>query len=87
MKPCAVVGVGTMHPARPTYLDVESAAEYLGGLKRATLDRWRTVGGGPVFYKLGGRVMYRLEDLEDFVRARRRTSTSDPGPGGTSEVG
>jgi hypothetical protein len=31
-----------------------------------TLERWRCFGGGPRFMKLGGRVAYRLEDVEAF---------------------
>jgi len=59
-------------------------AAYLGGLKKATLERWRSAGGGPVFYKLGGRCFYRKEDLDVYARSRRRWSTSDLG-GGSSE--
>jgi hypothetical protein len=31
-----------------------------------TLERWRFTGEGPQFIKLGGRVVYRLEDIEAF---------------------
>ena len=31
-----------------------------------TLERWRFTGEGPQFIKLGGRVVYRLEDIEVF---------------------
>ena len=31
-----------------------------------TLERWRYVGDGPSFIKLGGRVIYRIEDVEAF---------------------
>ena len=31
-----------------------------------TLERWRWLGQGPRFMKLGGRVAYRLEDIEAF---------------------
>jgi hypothetical protein len=41
----------------------------------------RTRGGGPVFVKLGRRVVYRREDLDHWLEERRRTSTSDPGLG------
>jgi hypothetical protein len=33
------------------------------GVSEATLERWRPEGIGPVFLKLQGRVMYRLEDV------------------------
>lgn len=62
------------------FLTTEAAASYLGGLAKATLERWRSCGGGPVFYKIGGRCFYRREDLDAYAQSRRRRSTSDPGP-------
>ena len=41
-----------------------------------TLERWRSIGEGPAFLKIGGRVMYRLEDVEAFEQARRCESTA-----------
>ena len=35
-----------------------------------TLERWRFTGEGPQFIKLGGRVVYRLEDIEASKSAR-----------------
>lgn len=35
-------------------------------VSEATLERWRSEGIGPVFLKLQGRVLYRLEDVEAF---------------------
>ena len=52
-----------------------SAASYLG-ISRRTLEKWRVVGGGPPFAKLGGVVVYDERDLEEFVRERLRSSTS-----------
>ncbi len=43
------------------------------------LQAWRSRGGGPPFIKLGRGVRYRLEDLEAFVTASRKASTSDNG--------
>lgn len=54
----------------------EKAAEYLG-LRDTTLEAWRCRGGGPVFLKLGKAVRYRKEDLDKFLDARARTSTSE----------
>ncbi len=34
-----------------------------------TLERWRWTGDGPRFLKIGGRVIYRIEDVESFKRA------------------
>ena len=62
-------------------LSTPAAAEYLG-LSPATLETMRSRGGGPPFVKLGRRVVYQREDLDSWVSARRRKSTSDPGPEG-----
>lgn len=61
-------------------LVTEHAAAELLGLSVRTLQKWRLRGGGPAFLKLGHAVRYDLEDVERFVRERRRCSTSDPGP-------
>lgn len=42
----------------------------------ATLERWRTAGIGPVFLKLQGRVLYRIEDIESYEAQCLRKSTS-----------
>ena len=44
----------------------------------ATLERWRTAGIGPVFLKLQGRVLYRIEDIEAYEAQCLRKSTSQP---------
>lgn len=46
-------------------------------ISHRTLERWRWTGEGPRFVKLGGRVVYRLEDVEAFERAQMRASTAD----------
>jgi predicted site-specific integrase-resolvase len=40
-----------------------------------TLERWRWLGQGPRFMKLGGRVAYRLEDIEAFEAEQLRQIT------------
>ncbi|MFL1462555.1 helix-turn-helix transcriptional regulator [Roseococcus sp. DSY-14] len=47
-------------------------------LSPRTLERWRWLGQGPAFLKLGGRVAYRLEDIEAFEAAQTRDATSSP---------
>lgn len=37
-----------------------------------TLERWRYLNQGPAFLKLGGRILYRLEDVEAFEAAQAR---------------
>ena len=46
-------------------------------VSEATLERWRTEGIGPVFLKLQGRVLYRVEDVEPFEADSLRKSTSE----------
>ena len=47
------------------------------GVSEASLERWRSAGIGPVFLKIQGRVLYRLEDVETYEAACLRTSTSE----------
>ena len=44
-------------------------------LSEATLERWRTESGGPLYLKLGNQVRYRLQDVEAFEEAALRGST------------
>lgn len=37
-----------------------------------TLERWRWQGEGPRFLKIGGRVVYRLQDVEAFEAEKLR---------------
>ena len=46
-------------------------------LSETSLERWRTEGIGPVFMKLQGRVLYRVEDVESFETDSLRKSTSE----------
>ena len=48
-------------------------------VKVATLRRWRWAGKGPRFLKIGGAVRYDPADLQAFIEAGRRRSTSDDG--------
>jgi hypothetical protein len=77
----ASAGDGKPKPLNPDPLLTETeAAKYLGYQHR-TLAGWRYRGGGPVFIATSKTsVRYRLSDLEAWIAARRRRSTSDPGP-------
>jgi predicted DNA-binding transcriptional regulator AlpA len=37
------------------------------GIKAATLRRWRLVGKGPIFRKLGGAVRYEVSAIEAWI--------------------
>ena len=54
------------------------AARHLG-LSESTLNKLRLTGGGPIFIKLGRRILYDFKDLEDWLNRHRRTSTGDQG--------
>jgi predicted DNA-binding transcriptional regulator AlpA len=45
------------------------------GISHRTLERWRWTGEGPKFVKLGGRVVYRLSDIEEYEQTMLRTCT------------
>jgi len=60
-------------------LRAEAAARYVG-LAPSTLAKMRVRGDGPPFSKAGPRVVvYDLHDLEEWLRATRRTATRRPG--------
>jgi hypothetical protein len=40
-----------------------------------TLERWRWMNEGPPYLKIGGRVVYRVADVEAFEAGRLRAST------------
>ena len=44
-----------------------------------TLERWRWLGQGPAFLKIGGRVVYRLADIEAYEAAQAH-SFAPPSP-------
>jgi hypothetical protein len=44
-----------------------------------TLERWRWLGKGPPYLKIGGRVAYRLCDVEAFEAAHIRTISGSTG--------
>ena len=47
-----------------------------------TLERWRWIGEGPRYLKLGGRVAYRLSDIEAYEAGQLRLAEpkSRPSP-------
>ena len=61
----------------------KSAAAYVSDpdspLSPRTLEKWRIVGGGPAFIRVGGRVFYSRRDLDQWLVSCRRRSTSDQG--------
>ena len=60
------------------HLDQTDLAERWN-ISARTLERWRWIGEGPRFVKLGGRVRYRLEDVEAYEAQQVRASTAETG--------
>ena len=46
------------------------------GISHRTLERWRWTGEGPKFLKVGGRVVYRLSDVEEYERSITSSASS-----------
>lgn len=67
-------------PTVPRFLKTPDAAVHLG-LSARTLEKHRCYGTGPTYHKLGGRIVYAIDDLNAWAEIGRRHSTSDPGEG------
>ena len=63
-------------PIASARLPGAAAAAYTG-MAASTLNKLRVFGGGPVFIKIGRRVLYDTTDLNTWLTANRRISTSD----------
>ncbi|NGZ05128.1 MAG: helix-turn-helix domain-containing protein [Magnetococcales bacterium] len=46
------------------------------GISHRTLERWRSLGEGPPYLKIGGRVVYRQDDIERYEAKQRRNDRS-----------
>ena len=64
----------------PRMLRTQEAARFLG-ISLRTLEKHRTYGTGPAYRKLGGRVVYAIDDLQAWADRGARISTDDPGAG------
>ena len=65
---------------RARYLKTPDAAVHLG-LSPRTLEKHRCFGTGPVYRRLGGRIVYAIDDLDAWAAIGTLRSTSDPGSG------
>ena len=61
----------------PRFVRTPEAARLLD-LSPRTLEKHRCEGTGPIYRKLGGRVVYAVDDLEAWAERGAVTSTSDP---------
>lgn len=57
-------------------LRTQDAAVYTG-LAKSTLEKLRVTGGGCPYIRIGRVVVYDPDDLDEWLAAHRRTSTSD----------
>lgn len=59
------------------HLSTPQAGRFLN-LSSRTLEKHRTFGTGPTYRKIGGRVVYTIEDLNAWSARGARCSTTDP---------
>jgi hypothetical protein len=59
-------------------LPTAPAAEYCCS-SASTFEKLRLTGGGPLYSKIGRRVVYAVADLDAWLLANQRRSTSDRG--------
>jgi len=62
-------------PLQPLLTAAEAAE--LFNISPKSLEKWRCVGGGPHFIRIGRLIRYRADDLADFIDRNVRVSTSD----------
>jgi predicted DNA-binding transcriptional regulator AlpA len=67
----------------PRLLRTDEAARFLS-LSGRTLEKHRCYGTGPRYSKLGGRVVYSIDDLQAWANRGQKQSTSDDSGEGVS---
>jgi excisionase family DNA binding protein len=60
-------------------LTVDEVADLLR-CSKSSLDKWRLIGRGPRFVRVGARVRYRPADVASYVAEQTRASTSGEVP-------
>lgn len=68
-------------PPNKKLLNTAEAAEHCNSTE-STLEKKRVYGGGPIYIKIGRKVLYSVSDLDDWLFSLRRRSTSDIAPAG-----
>jgi hypothetical protein len=64
----------------PRFVRTPEAARLLE-LSPRTLEKHRCDGTGPIYHKLGGRVVYAVADLQTWIKDCARRSTSEAASG------
>lgn len=49
-------------------------------MSHRTLERWRRENDGPPFLRLGGKIRYRIEDVEQYEADRLHGQANRPAP-------
>jgi hypothetical protein len=71
----AIVAIpGTLGITMDT-LNVDKAAEYTN-ISKSSLNKLRVYGGGPLYIKVGARVVYDRIDLDSWLIAKKVANTS-----------
>ena len=60
-----------------TFLTPQELADSLPGVPLSRLGAWRRNGGGPQYVKFGRTVVYKLSDIEQWIREQTHRSTGD----------
>lgn len=66
----------TKSPDKEFFTPVELSERYKGKITPRTLANWRSSGTGPPFTKVGGRILYGVNDILDWERKRTVQGTN-----------
>ena len=69
----------TIETPKSIVLDIIEDTEVaeLLGVSVLTLKRWRRIGKGPSFIKIGRRSAYQVEDIKDWIVSTKCSSTAE----------
>lgn len=73
--PIAIMAKAVDDTGKIPFVNTEAAARYLA-LSPHSLECYRSLGGGPSFYKFGKFVRYAVADLEAWAAGCRHTRTA-----------
>lgn len=62
--------------ALPGFLEIDDVATLLR-ISRSLLAKWRMIGKGPRFTKVGRRILYETAEVSAWLKTQRRTTTMD----------
>lgn len=71
-----MVAKNNVSPLLSRGMRVRDAAKYLG-IPENSLNQLRSTGGGPLYMKIGRRILYDVHDLDAWIKAKKFKSTAD----------